>query len=113
MKSNVFTPWLSRLRKLPGPAPKAVHDHQFYMRHPQHKGKVSEEYNRRFPSRSAVGADMLKERNKVAWDLLSQETEAVREALKKEAADELKAAKERYEAIKKGLPSDVPEDVEE
>lgn len=56
---------------------------------------------------------MLKEQNKVTCDLLSQETEAVQEALKKEATDELKAAKERHEVIKKGLPSDVPEDVEE
>ena len=34
------------------------------------------------------------------------------EALHNETAEELKVARERYNELKKGLPSDVPEDVE-
>jgi hypothetical protein len=110
MKSNVFAPWLANLRKPVGPAPKALPDHQFYMRHPQHKEKVAEEYRIQYPQNCT---DAIKERNRIAAELLKKEPEEVREALKREAAEELTVAKEKHEEAKRGLPSDVPEDIEE
>jgi hypothetical protein len=108
---NVFGPWLANLRKPVGPMPKGCPPHQFYMRHPQHKEKVAAEYKARYP-RGPVGDNAIKERNRIAMDMLQAEPEEVREALKKEAAEELKIAKERYEDARRGLPSDVPEDIE-
>jgi hypothetical protein len=109
---NVFGPWLANLRKPVGPMPKGVNLNQFYMRHPQFKEKVTAEYNARYP-RGPVGDTAIKERNRIAAEMLQKEPDEVREALKKEAADELKVAKERYEEARRGLPSDVPEDIEE
>ena len=50
---------------------------------------------------------------RIASDLLKEEPVEVREALHNETVEELKVARERYNELKKGLPSDVPEDVEE
>jgi hypothetical protein len=111
MKSNIFTPWLSSLRKPLGFQPKAVSDHQFYMRHPEHKHKVNSEFNTMYPS--GAGSESIKARNKIAIKLLAREPEEVQTALKKEAAEELKLAKERYDERKKGVPSYIPEDIEE
>ena len=41
---NLFSLWLANLWKPVGLAPKAKPDHQFYMRHPQYREKVAEEY---------------------------------------------------------------------
>ena len=49
----------------------------------------------------------------IASDLLKEEPVEVCEALHNETVEELKVARERYNELKKGLPSDVPEDVEE
>jgi hypothetical protein len=112
MKTNVFASWLSELRKPPGNPPKVKSAHQFYMGHVQYKDKVTEEYKKRYPS-GVIGADSIKVRCQIAHDLLMEEPVEVREALRKEAAEELVAAKARYYELKKGLPSDVPADVEE
>ena len=81
------------------------------MSHPLYKDKVSEAYWTQFPA-SALG-DSIKERNRIAVELLEKESNEVREALKIEAAEELSAAKDRHQRAKKGLPSDVPGDVDE
>jgi hypothetical protein len=110
--TNVFGPWLANLRKPVGPMPKVINLNQFYMKHPRHKEKVAAEYVARYP-RGPVGNNAIKERNRIAAEMLDSEPHEVREALKKEAAEELKAAKERHEEARRGLPSDVPEDIEE
>jgi hypothetical protein len=112
MKTNVFASWLSNLRKPSGNPPMPKSAHQFYMGHAQYKGKVTEEYKSRYPS-GVIGADSIKVRCEIARNLLMEEPAEVREALRKEAAEELAAAKERYNEAKKGLPSDVPVDIEE
>jgi hypothetical protein len=108
---NIFGPWLANLRKPLGPLPKAIPDHQFYMRHPQHKEKVAKEFLVRYPQ-GPVGDNALKERNRVAAELLLGEPAEVREAMKKEAAKQLIAAREKHEDARRGLPSNVPEDIE-
>lgn len=113
MKSNVFIPWLSTLRKPSGGQPKAKSDHQFYMAHPEYKHKVNFEYKNKFSSKSGAGSESIKERNNIAIKLLAQEPQEVRDALKKEAAEELRIARERYEERKTGLPSSLPEDIDE
>jgi hypothetical protein len=112
MKSNVFAPWLAALRKPVGPAPKAIPIHQFYMRHPQHRDKVSKECQDQYPS-GIVGPNAINVRNRIAVELFQKETEEVRKALEREAAEELKDAKEKHEEARKGLPSDVPDDIQE
>jgi hypothetical protein len=109
---NVFGPWLVSLRKPLGPAPKAISDHQFYMRHPQYKEKVAKEYEALHPD-GCAGDNAIKERNKIAARLLQNEPKEVHEALKREAAEELKAAKLRHAEAMKGRPSDIPEDIAE
>jgi hypothetical protein len=108
---NVFSPWLANLQKRVGPAPKAVPAHQVYMGHPLYKDKVTEEYWRRFPS--GAQGDSIKERNKIALELFEMESDEIQEAIKGEAAEELSTARERHQRAKRGLPSDVPEEVEE
>jgi hypothetical protein len=109
---NIFGPWLTSLRKPMGPAPKAIPDHQFYMSHPLHKEKVAAAYKAHYPDGN-VGDGAIKERNRIAATLLQNEPVEVREALKREAAEELRIAKERHENARTGLPSDVPDDIEE
>ena len=108
---NIFGPWLANLRKPLGPAPKAIPDHQFYMKHPQYKEKVAEVYRLRHPGGSA-GDNAINERNKIAIEPLQNEPKDVQEALKSKAAEELKVAKSRHEEAKRGLLSDRPEDVD-
>lgn len=74
---NVFGPWLSKLRRPLGPMPKAKLDHQFYMSHPQHREKVMAEYNARFPHGPPDGQDALKQRNKIAAEMLQEEPSEV------------------------------------
>jgi hypothetical protein len=93
--------------------PKAKLDHQFYMSHPQHREKVMAEYNAHYPHGPPDGQDALKQRNKITAEMLQEELSEVREALKTEAMEELEAARVRHEEAKLGLPSDVPEDIEE
>ena len=45
--------------------------------------------------------------------MLKEELVEVHKALCNEATEELKVARERYNKLKKGLPSDVPKDIEE
>ena len=92
--------------------PKGENLNQFYMRHPQFKKKVTAKYDARY-LHSPVGDTAIKERNRITAEMLQKEPDEVREALKKEAVDELKVAKERYEEARRELPSDVPEDIEE
>jgi hypothetical protein len=112
---NIFGPWLAQLRKPLGSVPKAIPLHQIYMSHHKYKEKVAAEFRAQYPNGLAGSNrhDTLKERNRIAADLLEKEPVAVREALKREARDDLEAAKQRYENARTGLPSDVPEDIEE
>jgi hypothetical protein len=48
----------------------------------------------------------------MAIELLQKEPKDIWKALKKEAAEELKAAKEKHKEAKSCLPSDVSDDVE-
>lgn len=80
------------------------------MKHPQYKEKVAEVYRLRHPGGSA-GDNMINEQNKIAIELLRNEPKDIQEALKSEAAEELKVAKSRHKEAKRGLPSDRPEDV--
>ena len=112
---NVFGPWLAQLRKPLGPVPKAIPLHQVYMSHHKYKAKVAAEFQVQYPNGLAGSKnhDTLKEQNRIAAELLEKEPVAVREALKREAQDDLEAAKQRHEEARTGLPSDVPEDIEE
>ena len=111
MKSNVFAPWLGNLQRPPGCLPKSKSEHQFYMGHHLYKEKVTWEYKKQYPLGTLV-YDSLQVQCWIASDLLKEEPVEVREALRNEAVEELKVARERYNELKKGLPSDVPEDVE-
>lgn len=55
----------------------------------------------------------LKNKTKLQSSSSRKESDEVREALKIEVAEELSAAKDRHQRAKKGLPSDVPEDIYE
>jgi hypothetical protein len=84
------------------------------MSHDLYKDEVTEEYRVRFPNGTA-SVNSLKERNKIAAKLFQGESNEVQETIQREAEEELKAARARYEGARKGLPSDsyIPEDVEE
>ena len=112
---NLFGPWLTSLRKLLGPSPKAIPIHQFYMRHPQYKEKVAAEFQAQYPNSDncSPNHNALKERNRIAAELLQKESDEVQETLKREAQEELETAKARHEEARTGLPSNVPEDIEE
>jgi hypothetical protein len=109
---NIFGPWLSNLRKPVGPAPKAIPDHQFYMKHPHHREKVAVEFEAQYPDRSGCDKNEIKERNRIAAELFRKESKEVQEALRMEAAEELRVAKERHEQARSGLPSDLPVDID-
>ena len=81
------------------------------MSHPLYKKKVAAEYKTLYPGGN-VGDSAIKERNRIAAVLLRDEPVEVREALKREAAEELRIAKEKHEEARSGLPSEVPEDIE-
>jgi hypothetical protein len=57
---NIFGPFLASLRKPLGPVPKAISDHQFYMRHPQYKDKVAKEYEAQHPN-GCAGDNTIRE----------------------------------------------------
>jgi hypothetical protein len=82
------------------------------MGHHLYKEKVTREYEKQYPLGTLV-YDSLQVRCWIASDLLKEELVEVHEALRNEAAEELKVARERYNELKKGLPSDVPEDIKE
>lgn len=81
------------------------------MGHPKYKNKVSKMYKTMHPS--GAGSESIKARNNIAIKLLAQEPEEVKIALREEASEQLRLAKERYEDQKRGLPSNEPEDIAE
>ena len=82
------------------------------MGHRLYKEKVTREYKKQYPLGTLVH-NSLQVQCQIASDLLKEEPVEVCEALHNETVEELKVARERYNELKKGLPPDVPEDVEE
>ena len=81
---NLFSPWLANLQKPVGLALKAKPDHQFYMRHPQYREKVAEEYQALYPDWD-ISDSTIKEQNRITAEMLQKEPEDVQKALKREA----------------------------
>ncbi|KAJ7224535.1 hypothetical protein GGX14DRAFT_557398 [Mycena pura] len=111
MNSNVFTPWLSRLRRPEGSAPKHITDYQFYMQHADYKLSIEEEFKQRFWDQPR--AQHLSLRCQVARERFLAEPQEVKDHIRREATEEHDDELARYKEAEEGLPSVNEEDQKE
>ncbi|KAJ7642310.1 hypothetical protein DFH06DRAFT_1137331 [Mycena polygramma] len=103
LTSNPFTPWLSRLRRPEGKAPKRITDYQYYMQHDKYKDSVNALFMERHWD--APRDEHLARRCDVARELFKLEPQTVKDEIRKEAQAELEAERTRWEDAEEGLPS--------
>ncbi|KAJ7174316.1 hypothetical protein C8R46DRAFT_1214526 [Mycena filopes] len=103
MTSNLYTPWLARLRCPDGASPKRVTDYQFYMQHEEFKAAVEEEFQLRHahePRRQHLSL-----RCQVAREFFERESEEVKKRIRLEAQLEHEDQLEQWKDAEEGLPS--------
>ncbi|KAJ7758851.1 hypothetical protein DFH07DRAFT_958252 [Mycena maculata] len=88
MGNNPFSPWLARLRRLHGSAPKRITDYQFYMQHDEFKAAVARKFEE--DHWDADRGDHLRLRCDVARTMFSAEPQEVKDQIRAEAKEELK-----------------------
>lgn len=100
---NPFFEHLARLRRSEGEeAPKRLSDFQFFMRHPDFKDAVSERYEEEYPD--APREKMLSLRCRVTREMLEEESEEVRERIKKECDEAHAEDLEAFQDSGEGCP---------
>lgn len=95
-KKDPWAQWLSQLgRPLDGP-PHRPHNHQYYMRHPKYKPKVTEAFNKEWPTKGLDESYKMAFRCSISERLLALETDEFRERLTAEVDAEHKIKLQQY-----------------
>jgi hypothetical protein len=105
---NPYFGYLSRMRRQDQEPPlKRPADYQFYKRHPDFKDAVAERFEEECADEPR--SQHLKLRCKLAWEMLEEEPQEVKQRLKQECDDAHAEELEDYKNSEEGLPSVDPE----